>query len=235
MSLSLFSKLSSLPRSAPTLWSRAAVHWSATQRLSTISVGNATSAQMPDQPAEATSEAKAPLSHHIVMSVSGPDRPGIVKSVSEAVHDHDANIEESKMAILGGDFAMIVYVSISSADDAEKLAVRIRDELKDFSISVRETSPPNAGQQQPALWSLSLQGPDHPGIVAAVSEALAKNGCNVHALETETSSAPFAGYEIFTIGGSVSVNEENLDQLSTSLNKIEEQFGATITLAKGSE
>lgn len=198
-------------------------------------MGAVTPTETSDNPSEATADAKKSLAHHVVMSVSGPDRPGIIKSVAEAVKEHDANIEESKMAILGGDFAMIVYVSIPSSDDAEKLAVRIREELNDFSISVRETSPPSSEQKPQALWAFSLQGPDHPGIVAAVSEAMVKNGCNVHELETATSSAPFAGYELFSIDGSVSVDESKLDQLSNALNKIEDQFGSTISLVKGSE
>lgn len=231
--MSLLSRISSVARTAPASWSRN-LRCYPVQRLSTITVGAASSEQPNATPAEATASSAQVRPHHIIMSISGPDRPGIIKSVTEAVAEHDANVEESKMAILGGDFAMIVYVSIGSADNAEKLAVSIRGQLDNFSISVRETVAPTTEDRSEPLWTLTLQGPDHPGIVAAVSEALATNGCNVHELETETSSAPFAGYRLFTINGSVSVDESKLDKLSDALNKVEDHFGSTISLVKNS-
>lgn len=168
--------------------------------------------------------------HHVVMSISGRDEPGIVKTVSSAVAEHNANLEESRMAILGGDFAMIVYVSMEHIDDADHLASELRSNLSSFTISVRETTAPTEDQSPHGLWELTLEGPDHPGIVAAVSEALAKNGCNVQEMDTETTTAPFAGYEIFKINSKVTLDETKMTTLNQALSKLEERFGSTISL-----
>lgn len=170
--------------------------------------------------------------HHIVVSISGRDEVGIVQKVSSVVAEHNANMEESKMAILGGDFAMIVYVSMEEPDAADKLASKLRSELPNFSVSVRETTAPQEADAPKNIWTISLEGPDHPGIVAALSEALAKNGCNVLEMETETTTAPFAGYELFKVSGALTVDDKQLDALSKALDKVEDKFGSTISVVQ---
>ena len=46
----------------------------------------------------------------ILISASGRDQPGIVDRVSGAIFDAGANLEDSRMAILGGEFALFVLV-----------------------------------------------------------------------------------------------------------------------------
>lgn len=155
-----------------------------------------------------------------------------MNTVSSAVSAHGANVEESKMAILGGDFAMIVYVSMGGATDADKLVEQLRSELPQFSVSARATTPPAAGVEAVgrSMWSLQLEGPDQPGIVAAVTQALATHGGNVHELDTETTTAPFAGYALFKMTGRVAIGEADLEGVCEALEKIEAQFGSSINL-----
>ena len=47
----------------------------------------------------------------VVLTAIGPDRVGIVDDISGAVSGAGCNIEESKMAVLGGEFAVIMLVS----------------------------------------------------------------------------------------------------------------------------
>lgn len=181
----------------------------------------------------APAAAASPRPHHAVISIAGRDQTGIVNKVATVASEHSANIEESKMAILGGDFAMIVYLTIGSTSEVESLANRIKNELPDFSVTIRETTPPDdelIASSKRDMWKLSLEGPDQPGIVAAVSQALATHGGHVHELETETTTAPFAGYEMFKMSGRVAVGGESLDEVSQALNAIEERFGASIML-----
>lgn len=158
-----------------------------------------------------------------------------MQAVSSIVADHEANLEESRMALLGGDFAMILYVSMKQTDDGDLLASKLRTELPSFSVSVRETVVPSQEQLQQLqsnVWTLSLEGPDHPGIVSAVSQALAVHGSNVKEMDTETTTAPFAGYELFKLDSKLTVDESKLDDLSKALDAIEDKFGSTISLVK---
>lgn len=183
------------------------------------------------EPVVAPTDAVRP--HHVVVSIAGQDRVGIVRTVTSAVAAHRANVEESKMAILGGDFAMIVYVSMESSVDADALVSGLRAELPSFSVSLRTTTAPQGDSSATtarSMWRLQLEGPDQPGIVAAVTQALATHGGNVHELDTETTTAPFAGYPLFKMHGKVAISDDDLDSVSEALGKIEQKYGSSIDL-----
>ncbi len=48
---------------------------------------------------------------YLVLTAVGPDRPGLVSEISSMVLSAGANLEDSRMAILGGEFALLVLVS----------------------------------------------------------------------------------------------------------------------------
>ena len=48
---------------------------------------------------------------YVVLTAVGPDRPGLVNQLSSLIREAGASIEDSRMAILGGEFAMILLVS----------------------------------------------------------------------------------------------------------------------------
>ena len=50
----------------------------------------------------------------LVVTITCPDRPGIVERVTDVVVAHGGNWEESRLARLGGDFAGIAMVSVPS-------------------------------------------------------------------------------------------------------------------------
>ena len=50
----------------------------------------------------------------IVMTLTGPDRVGIVEELTEALLGVRANVETSRMARLGGEFAVLMLVSVPS-------------------------------------------------------------------------------------------------------------------------
>lgn len=133
------------------------------------------------------------------------------------------------MAILGGDFAMIVYVSAQDASCADALADTLKTELPGFSITVRVTTPPEEAVTR-NMWTLVVEGPDSPGIVADVSNVLSAHGANVHEMDTETTTAPFAGYPLFRMKGKIAVTDEELEKVSSALNSVEDKFGSSISL-----
>src|SRR5438309_5307887 len=51
------------------------------------------------------------MKNQLLVTAVGEDRPGIVARLSEIFIKHGGNLEESRMAILGGEFAAIVLVS----------------------------------------------------------------------------------------------------------------------------
>ncbi|CAN8064047.1 unnamed protein product [Agarophyton chilense] len=198
----------------------------AVARLTTI----ACSSQPLHAPEPAAATNADPRPHHAVISLAGRDRIGIVNAFTNVVDKYKANIEESKMAILGGDFAMIVYVSMEKNADAVNLERLLHEELPNFSITLRTTTAPADEHPKEPMWKISVEAPDQPGIASAVSQALATHGGHVHEMETETSTAPFAGYALFILNGRVSMADTELDKISDALTLVEEKYGASITL-----
>ena len=47
----------------------------------------------------------------LVISALGADRPGIVDELSNIIYKHSLNIEDSRMTVLGGEFAILLLVS----------------------------------------------------------------------------------------------------------------------------
>jgi glycine cleavage system transcriptional repressor len=116
----------------------------------------------------------------------GLDRPGIIAAVAERLVAHGVNVTDSEMAILRGHFAMMLLVTGPDTLDADALAEDLRaagDALGMEALTLREVEEAHAAAPQPS-WVVSVHGADHPGILAAVTRALADAGVNVCDLHT---------------------------------------------------
>ena len=116
----------------------------------------------------------------------GLDRPGIIAAVAERLVAHGVNVADSEMAILRGHFTMMLLVTGPAELDAEALAAELRetgDTLGMEALTLREVADAQTATATPS-WVVSVHGADHPGILAAVTRALADAGVNVHDLHT---------------------------------------------------
>jgi glycine cleavage system transcriptional repressor len=116
----------------------------------------------------------------------GLDRPGIIAAVAERLVAHGVNVADSEMAILRGHFTMMLLVTGPAELDAEALAAELRetgDTLGMEALTLREVADAQTAAATPS-WVVSVHGADHPGILAAVTRALADAGVNVHDLHT---------------------------------------------------
>ncbi len=116
------------------------------------------------------------------LSAIGGDRPGIVAGVSGALLRHGANIEDSRMAILGGHFTMMLVVTLPAEGDLDALRADLdetRATLGLGAVALEEVAA-GAGIVRPQPSHLvTVYGADHPGIVHSVSSTLAESGVNV--------------------------------------------------------
>src|SRR6476660_6725156 len=56
--------------------------------------------------------------HQIWLTAIGRDRPGIVARIAKVLLDHELNIEDSQMRILGGRFAMMLLLRGNASEEA---------------------------------------------------------------------------------------------------------------------
>lgn len=116
------------------------------------------------------------------LSAIGRDRPGIVAGVSGALLEHGVNIEDSRMAILGGHFTMMLIVSAPEGSDIDALRAALlatQAELGLGALTLEEVTVDQGFSRPEASHLVTVYGADHPGIVHAVAAALADLGVNV--------------------------------------------------------
>lgn len=120
------------------------------------------------------------------VTVVGSDRPGIAAAVAEALYAAEANIEDSRMTILGGHFAMMLVVELGDGA-AATLNARLAEVRAELALdhAIAEQIEDATGQARPApTHVLTVYGADHPGIVAAVCDSLAARRVNIDDLAT---------------------------------------------------
>ena len=135
------------------------------------------------------------------------------------------------MAVLGGEFAVIMLVS-GQPDSISTMARSLPGlgEKLGLRIESRPTREPRAGESgRPYL--LEAVSLDTPGIVHAVTAVLRGHGINIEDMETDTAAAPWTGAPMFrlkahlVIGPSVSIAG-----LKEELSHLQEKHDLDITL-----
>jgi len=142
---------------------------------------------------------------HAILTAIGSDRVGIVDDLTTSILDKRCNIEESRMAVLGGEFAVMLLLSGESGDIESLIeATPKMSELLDLHISMKETVAPKSDPNlRPyMIESVSL---DTPGIVHSITSLLRRHGINIEDLETDTTAAPWTGAPMFVMRGRISV------------------------------
>lgn len=130
-----------------------------------------------------------------VLSAIGRDRPGLVSELAKLVLECEANLEDSRMTILGSDFAVLLLCSSRAPDVADRLALGSKRLERDhgLTILIRELA---SGSRPPVpapgtrLCRVEAAGEDKAGIVAGICGVLAEHGVNVVELDTKSQPGP---------------------------------------------
>ena len=132
------------------------------------------------------------MSTSLVLTVIGPDRPGIVNQVSDRVTQHGGNWLQSRMANLGGQFAGIVLLQLPEANVDALLASLRQLEAGGLQIvAARAGSLPISAPTRRLI--LELVGHDRPGVVQQISRELASRGVSIEELATDCVSGSMSG------------------------------------------
>jgi glycine cleavage system regulatory protein len=132
----------------------------------------------------------------LILTLIGPDRPGLVRMLAELVAERGGSWLESRMARLAGQFAGIVQIGIP-ADAIDALATALEG-LADQGLRVTV----QAAAEEPArpaqtTYVLEVVGNDRPGIVRDFTRALWACGVNIEELTTDVLSGSFSGETLF--------------------------------------
>ncbi len=164
----------------------------------------------------------------LILTVVGPDRPGLVRALSEAVAARGGSWLESRMARLAGQFAGIVLVE---APDS------LRDDLhalENHGLRIVVQSGVAGGAVTPVQPRLALEvvGNDRPGIVRDIAQILAANAVNIEELTTGVASGSFSGEILFRVTALVRApNDAAVDAMRAGLEELGNELMVDIQVA----
>jgi glycine cleavage system regulatory protein len=167
---------------------------------------------------------------HLILTVIGDDRPGLVEELATAISTHGGNWLESSMAHLSGKFAGIVEVAVPAAE-ATELTTTLSG-LKGLKVSAEAAAPAKSAPEGRRL-TLNLIGHDRIGIVREVSQVLARHAVNVEDLQTRTSSAPMSAEILFHCEAELTAAPNfNARALKLELEKLSDDLMVDISLGE---
>jgi len=160
----------------------------------------------------------------LVMTVIGPDRPGLVQLVATRVADHGGNWLESRMCRLGGQFAGILRVEVATERRDELVNALRTLEVDGLRVIIHADGAEinrAEGAGKGALATVELVGNDRPGILRSVSGVFAAHGVNVEELASERVNAPMDGGVLFKARATVFVPADvSLATIRVDLEKL---------------
>lgn len=141
----------------------------------------------------------------LVISALGEDRPGIVNALSKVVLDHGCNVEDSRMTVLGGEFAAILLVEgkWNTLAKVENALPEIERQMGLTIMSKRTGERTTAANLLP--YAVDVISMDHPGIVNSLAGFFADRNINIEDMSTSSYAAAHTGTPMFAVHMTVGI------------------------------
>jgi len=145
------------------------------------------------------------MKKYFVITALGKDRPGIVNELSGTILESGCNIEDSRMTVLGGEFALILMVSghWGAITRLERQLPPLEQKLS-LTLLAKHTEP-RASTQNRIPYTVDVVSMDHPGIVHDVADFFAGRQINIEEMGTWTYPAAHTGTTMFSLNMTVSL------------------------------
>jgi glycine cleavage system transcriptional repressor len=158
------------------------------------------------------------MSHYLVISALGQDRPGLVAELSDFILTSGCNIEDSRMSILGGEFALIMMVSGAWNNIAklESQLIHVQEKLN-MVITGRRTEGRHLTKEE-IPYNIEVVALDHPGIVKKITGFFSERNINIHDMYTTSHRAAHTGSPMFSLSMTVEI------PAATHISSLRDQF-----------
>jgi glycine cleavage system regulatory protein len=166
----------------------------------------------------------------LVLTLIGPDRPGIVDTVAETVAAHGGNWLESRMAHLAGKFAGVLCVEVADERVEELEDALGRLQVSGLSVTVERSAPVEPLHRRSIR--IELLGLDRPGLMHEIAALLASQRVNVEELSTDRTAAAQSGDLMFHAGIDVLVPDDvEVDAIRDGLERLAADLMVEIRVA----
>ncbi len=142
---------------------------------------------------------------YLVISALGEDRPGIVNRLSKVLLDQGCNIEDSRMTVLGGEFAIMLLVEgkWNTLAKVENVLPELERQLG-MTIIAKRTGERATGRNL-LPYGVDVVALDHPGIVNNLAEFFAERNINIEDMSTSSYAAAHTGTPMFSVRMTVGI------------------------------
>jgi len=143
--------------------------------------------------------------NQLVLSALGKDQPGIIDEISNSVLNCGCTIIDSRMTVLGGDFALLLQVG-GNWNSLAKLETQLKslEERLELTIISRRSSV--QGSRRDLLpYGVDVVALDQPGIVHNLARFFSKRHINIQEMVTTGYAAAHSGTQMFSVHMTVNV------------------------------
>ena len=166
---------------------------------------------------------------NLVLTLIGPDHPGIVDAVADVVSTHGGNWLESRMVQLAGKFAGVLCIEVADGQAAALEAALDGLEASGLHMVVERTEPASPPRMRPI--EIELVGQDRTGLVHEIAYVLASQRINVEELSTDRPAAAMSGTAMFEARIRASIPEDvDVDSVRRRLERLAADLMADIRL-----
>jgi glycine cleavage system transcriptional repressor len=172
----------------------------------------------------------------LVVTAVGPDRPGLVGRLTAPLYEASANVADSRMINLRGQFALILLAEVPP-QAVERVSAELTHVARELGLSLSFTDcRGEAARPQLAVgvpYRLRTFAMDQPGIVHRVTDLLQRHGINVEELETRSQPRPQSGAPLFSMDVRLTVPPDvSIKKLRTELEALCDSLNCDVELAQ---
>ncbi len=145
------------------------------------------------------------MKNYLVVSALGEDRPGLVNELSRVILECDCGIVDSRMTVLGGEFAILLLV-LGNWNTLTKLEMQLKRLEQTLSMTIvtkRTEGRTPTGDVLP--YAVEVVAVNQPGVVHHLAGFFAGRSINIEDMVTRSCSAPHTGTPMFSVNLAVGI------------------------------
>lgn len=137
--------------------------------------------------------------HHLVLAALGEDRTGLIDEFSRSILQSGCTISDSRMAVLGGDFALLLQVA-GNWNNIAKLEDQLTGLEQRLGLVITSHRTRERGGSSDLLpYGVDVVALDQPGIVHNLARFFSRRNINIQEMVTTSYAAAHTGTPMFSV------------------------------------
>ncbi|QYJ73717.1 MULTISPECIES: glycine cleavage system protein R [Shewanella] len=160
------------------------------------------------------------MTNYLVVTAMGSDRPGIVSKLARLASDCDCDIVDSRMALFGNEFTLIMMVSGSWAAITKIEAALPPLSVEMELLTVMKRTSRHTPQNYVSRIEVEFHGKDQRGTMKRITQFLADRSLDLAAVRSNAEETE-AGDSIQHVFLAINIPEKvELDKLEKSIHEL---------------